>query len=142
MDVVEDMDVHERRQSAAEPEPSWEDAAAMWDAAEPADLKRPPRKIIVVYRYVDGKFHATSASLKGFEVSGPSLYETKQLVREALNDYLDPAVELDERMPAQGSETSGVSRQTVQTKGFLLLPTPTTGRVRTFFSPSALRAKT
>jgi hypothetical protein len=140
MSVVEDMDVDDR-QDDAEPSPSWDEAVAEWDAGEPADLERPPRKITILYRYNNGRFHATSPDLTGFEVPGPSLHETKQLVRAALKDYLDPAVELNERMPPQGPETESASRQVVTDAGPLILSPTSRGRVSAFMSPSPLRAR-
>jgi hypothetical protein len=138
MSVVEDMDVHDR-QDDAEPGPSWEDAVAEWDAGEPADLERLPRKITILYRYIDGRFHATSPDLTGFEVSGPSLHETTQLVRANLRDYLDPAVELDERIPPQDPGTEGASRQVLCNASPIVLSPASHGRVRAFVSSSRPR---
>jgi hypothetical protein len=121
MSVVEDMHVDER-QDDNEPDLSWEDAVAEFEAGEPVELVRPPRKITIVYRYTDGRFYATSPDLTGFEVSGPNLYETKQLVREDLARYLDPTVEFGERFPTP-NRTEGMSNSSV-THGdqFLALP--------------------
>ena len=140
MSVVEDMSVSQR-QDGTEPEPRWEDAIAEWDAGEPADLERPPRKVTIVYRYVDGQFHATSPELTGFHVTGGSLDEIKQLVRADLGDYLDSSVELDERMPRQDPDTEGASRQVVNASGAPVLSPTSNGRFRAFTSPSRLRAR-
>jgi hypothetical protein len=56
-----------------EPEPSLDEMVAAFEAGEPVELVRSPRKLIVEYRYEDGHWVATSPRLKGFEVSGPSL---------------------------------------------------------------------
>ncbi len=140
MSVVEDMDVHDR-QDDGEPDPTWDEAVAEWDAGEPADLERQPRKITILYRYNNGRFHATSPDLTGFEIPGPSLHETKQLVRAALRDWLDPAVELVERMPRQGPETESASRQVVTGVSPLVLSPASYGRVSAFMSPSPLKAR-
>jgi hypothetical protein len=141
MSVVEDMDVHERQDNTG-PDPSWEDAVAEWDAGEPVDLERPRRKLTIQYRYIDGRFYATSPDLTGFEVSGPSLYETTQLVRADLQDFLDCTVELDEHMPRQEPNTEGASRQVVRDPGSFVLSPTSNGRSRAFVSPSPLRAGT
>lgn len=107
MSVMEDMDVHQSYDN--EPEPTWEQAVAEFDAAEPAELVRPLRKVVIVYRFTNGRVHATSPDLTGFEVTGPTLYETKKLVRADLATYLDPAVELDEREPTE-LPSEGTSR--------------------------------
>jgi hypothetical protein len=91
MKVVKDM------QNGQEPEPTWEEAHATFDAAEPAELVRPARKLRVVYRLIDGSWTATSPDLEGFEVTGASAAEVKERTAEALGDFLDPAVELDEK---------------------------------------------
>lgn len=127
------------RQDDAEPDPSWDEAVAEWDAGEPAALERPPRKITILYRYSNGRFHATSPDLTGFEVPGPGLHETKQLVRAALKDWLDPAVELDERMPPQEPGTEGASRQVLRDAGPIVLSPASHGRARAFVSSSRLR---
>lgn len=142
MSVVEDMSVSQR-QDGPEPDPSWEGALADWDAGEPADLKRPSRKVTIVYRYIDCQFQASSPDLTGFHVTGQSLHEIKQLVRADLGDYLDSSVELDERMPRQDPDTEGASRQVVSAYGGGLLLSPTSnGRSRAFTSPSRVRVRT
>jgi hypothetical protein len=110
MSVMKGMHV-QGRQGDTEPDQGWNAAVAEWEAGEPAELERPPRKVTILYRYIDGRFEATSPGLAGFEVHGRSLHETKQLVRADLAGYLDPSVELHERMPAQGPDTEGASRQ-------------------------------
>jgi hypothetical protein len=82
-----------------EPDPTWDEAVAAFEAATPVELVRPPREITVVYRYADRSFNASSPDLTGFEVSGPSLYETREQVRQDLAGFLDPAVKVIERYP-------------------------------------------
>jgi predicted RNase H-like HicB family nuclease len=91
MKVVRDM------QDGQEPEPTWEEAHAAFEAAEPAELVRPARKLRVVYQLVGGSWTATSPDLEGFEVTGASLAEAKARTAEALGAFLDPAVELNEK---------------------------------------------
>jgi predicted RNase H-like HicB family nuclease len=136
MKVVEDM--AEYLQDDNEPEPSWDDATAAFGTGEPVDLVRPARKIVIEYRYADNRFHATSPNLTGFEVTGPTLEETRNLVQADLDRYLDPAVELDERIPAQ-IFTAGTGRSRV-THGPRELVTSTASRSCVFVSPSPVRA--
>jgi hypothetical protein len=77
---------------------TWEQAVAEFEAATPGEVVRPPRTIMVIYRYLDGKWHASSPSLAGFEAYGDSLAEIQQTVRADLGGYLDPAVGLDQRV--------------------------------------------
>lgn len=84
-------------QDGQEPEPTWEEAHAAFEAAEPAELVRPARKLRVIYQLGDGNWTATSPDLEGFEVTGVRLAETKARAAEALDAFLDPAVELDEK---------------------------------------------
>lgn len=77
---------------------TWERAVAEFEAATPGEVVRAPRTIMVIYNYADGRWHASSPSLSGFEAHGGSLAETQQAVRADLGDYLDPAVGLDERV--------------------------------------------
>lgn len=140
MSVVEDMGLHED-QGKGQSDLSWEDAAAEWDAGEEVELERPHRKITIQYRYVDGRFIATSPDLTGFEVTGPSLYETTQLVRADLQEFLDNTVELDERMPRQEQNTEGASRQVMLDSSSLVLQPASQGRNRAFVSPSPLRVR-
>jgi hypothetical protein len=120
-------------------EPTWDEAVAAFGTGEPVDLVRPARKIVIVYRYLDNQFHATSPDLTGFEVTGPSLHETKKLVRTDLARYLDPAVELDERLPAQ-TLTAGTSSQVIRGPGEFVTTTTSSGRSRAFVSASRVRA--
>jgi hypothetical protein len=95
MSVVEDMGRH----IDDEPDPTREEAIAAFEAATPARLVRPPRRLTVVYRYADGIFTATSPDLTDLEVTGRSMYETRKLVHQDLDDFLDPAVEVIEIAP-------------------------------------------
>lgn len=141
MSVVEDMQVNQRPDDN-EPDLSWEDAVAEFDAGEPVELVRPPRKLAIVYRYTDGRFYATSPDLTGFEVSGPNLYETKRRVREDLERYLDTNVELVERFPTP-NRTEGMSNSSVTHGGqFLVLPhSCPSGVARAFISEHRLKVR-
>jgi predicted RNase H-like HicB family nuclease len=88
------------RNADDEREPTWEEAVAALEAASPVEVVRPLREITVIYRYADGIFTATSPEIKGFRTSGPSLHETRGLVRQDLERFLDPAVKVRERFPA------------------------------------------
>jgi predicted RNase H-like HicB family nuclease len=109
MNVVGNVGTHEE----GEQEPTWDEAVAAFEAAEPVELVRSARKIVVMYRYADGTFMATSPALTGFEVTGASLHETRQRAREALAAYLDPAVEVVERFSQPLIETAGASQSSI-----------------------------
>lgn len=100
MSVVSDMgtDMDDER------EPTWEEAVATFNKAAPVELVRSPRKITVVYRYADGVFTATSPDVKGFRATGANLHEAKAAAREDLDRFLDPAVEVLERVPGPDPE--------------------------------------
>src|SRR5689334_2547483 len=95
MNVVEDMGRH----VDGEPDPTWDEAVAAFEAAAPARLVRPSRQLRVVYRYADGIFTATSPDLTDLKITGRSMYETRRLVREDLDGWLDPGVEVIEHFP-------------------------------------------
>jgi hypothetical protein len=80
-------------------EPMWDEAAAAFGTGTPVQLARPERKVTIRYRYEDGHCKATSPQVTGFEATGADLQETRALVRQKLDAWLDPAVELDEVMP-------------------------------------------
>lgn len=106
--VVEDVGKH----ADDEPEPTWDEAVAAFEAATPVELVRPPQQITVVYRYADGSFTATSPDLTGFGISGRSLHETRGLVKQDLAGFLDAAVKVMERFPGPEPEivTAAASR--------------------------------
>jgi predicted RNase H-like HicB family nuclease len=89
---------------------TWDEAVAVFEAAQPVDLVRSHRQILVIIRYADDRFTATSPELTGFEVSGPTLAETRRLAREAVTAYVDPAVEILECLPQSPTGTAGASR--------------------------------
>jgi predicted RNase H-like HicB family nuclease len=134
MKVMDDM--AEFRHGDEEPEPGLDEMIAAFEAAEPAELVRSPRRLVVEYRYEDGRWRAASPDLAGFGASGPSLHEIRQLVREDLAGYLDPAVELDERFP-DSAETQGASRSRV-TFGPAITVTSTTRPSLTVVSATRL----
>jgi hypothetical protein len=121
-----------------DPELSWDDAAAVFGTGTSVELVRPARKVVILYRYADDQFHATSPDLTGFEVTGPTLYETKRLVRADLARYLDPAVALDEREPKQ-VPTEGTSHSHVTRGRDFVTTTASIGRSRSFISPNHVK---
>jgi hypothetical protein len=100
MSVVKDVGAH----MDDETEPTWDEAVAALEAAEPVELVRGPREITVLYRYADGRFTATSPDVTGFKISARSLHETRSLVQHDLADFLDPAVKVVEHFPAPEPE--------------------------------------
>jgi predicted RNase H-like HicB family nuclease len=135
MKVMNDM--AEPLQGDDEPEPSLDDMVAAFEAAQPVELVRSRRKLIVEYRYEDGHWRATSPDLMGFEVSGRSLHEIRQRVKADLAGYLDPEVELDERAPDPAA-TRGASRSRVTAAPVVITNSSTTSRSRIVVSPSRL----
>jgi hypothetical protein len=96
--MMRDVEVMKRAQGSDD-EPTWDEAAAAFGTGRAVSLVRPARKIVIRYRYEGGRCYATSPDLTGFEVEGANLYETRNLARQSLNAWLDPAAELDEIMP-------------------------------------------
>jgi len=138
MKVVEDMAGNMRDHH--EPEPTWVEANAAFEAAEPAELVRPARKLVVVFRYADGCWSATSPDLEGFGVAGLSLPEVKAKAAEDLAAYLDPAVELDERV-AEPAVTLGPRQKFRVVAGAgNVITVGTSSRSRAFVSSQSLRA--
>lgn len=133
MSVVEDVDSY----VDDDPEPTWEEAVAAFEGGTPVRVVRPPRKLTVVYRYADGIFTATSPDLAGFRVTGRSLHETRGLVREDLEDFLDPAVEVIEQFPTPEPSIA----TTANCSGFMLsssyvVAVTSSGAGRAFISPT------
>ena len=129
MSVVTDMD----NNVEDEGEPTWDEAVATLEAATPVQVERPLREVRVVYRYADGVFTATSPDITGLRVTGPSLHETRGLVRQDLERFLDPAVKLVERFPAPDPEictaTAGRSRlKAGSLPGFIVLSSSSAAR--------------
>jgi predicted RNase H-like HicB family nuclease len=143
MSVVEDVgtDMDDER------EPTWDEAIAAFNRAAPVELVRSPRRITVVYRYTDGIFTATSPDVRGFRVTARSLHEARAAVREDLDRFLDPAVEVLERIPAPDPEicTAAVGRNSLvagSLPGLIVLSS--SGTAGTFVSSprtSRLRAR-
>lgn len=133
MSVVSDVgaDIGDER------EPSWEEAIAEFNDATPVELSRSPRAITVVYRYADHIFTATSPDIKGFRVAGPSLHETRGLVRQDLERFLDQAVTIEERFPSADPEirtaASGRVRVNADSSPWIILPS-SSGAARAFIS--------
>lgn len=131
MSVVEDVGT----QMDDEPDPTWDEAVAVFEAATPVELVRGPREITVVYRYADGSFTATSPDLTGFEVSGQSLHETRGLVQQDLAGFLDPAVKVIERFPAPEPEiVTAASRSWFKTASLAAIVVTSRSAGRAFIS--------
>lgn len=138
MKVVEDMAGN--RRDHHEPEPTWEEANAAFEAAEPAELVRPARKLVVVFRYADGCWNATSPDLEGFGVAGLSLPEVKAKAAEDLAAYLDPVVELDERVAEPAVTLAPRQKFRVVAGAGNVITVGTSSRSRAFVSSQSLRA--
>lgn len=138
MKVVEDMVEHASDEGGREP--TWEEAKAVFTSSRPATLVRSPRKLIVEYRYSDRRWHATSPDLTSFDVSGQSLHETRQMAKEHLAGFLDPAVKLDERLPSEDAETEGASRSRLINDPPVVASSSTGSRNRLVISQSGLVA--
>ena len=133
MSVVTDMG----RNMEDKREPTWDEAVAALEAANPVEVVRSSREVNVVYRYVDGIFTATSPEVKGFRTTGRSLSEIRSLVRQDLSQFLDPAVKVRERFPLPDREictsaAGGGWLQAASLPGMILLSS--SGTARTFVS--------
>jgi hypothetical protein len=138
MKVVEDMPGH--MHDDQEPEPTWEEANAAFEAAEAAELVRPARKLIVVYRYADGYWSATSPDLEGFEVSDPSLSAVKQKAAEDLAAFLDPAVAIEERVAEPATTLAPRQKLRITAGSANVVTVNTSSRSRSFISSRSLKA--
>jgi hypothetical protein len=117
---------------------TWDEVAAAFRAAAPAAVVRSPRRVSVVYLYADRTFTATSPDIPGFRVSAGSLREARRLAAEDLSGFLDPAVEVVERIPRPGPEITTAACGVVL---YLSSPAPlfepdTLGTADTFVSPA------
>jgi len=137
MKVVNDMREHVHDDQ--EPEPTWEEASAAFEAAEPAEVIRPARKLVVVYRYADGCWNATSPDLQGFEVVGQSLSVVKAKAAEDLATFLDPAVELEERVAEPAVTCAPRQKFRIFSGGGNVITVGTRGRSRAFVSSRSLK---
>jgi predicted RNase H-like HicB family nuclease len=121
-------------------EPTWEEAAAVQAAATPVEVVRPKRQVIVTYRFEDGVFTATSPQLRSLRITGPTLEQTMSLVRQALDRFLDPAVEVREVLPRTDSHvcTAAAGHSWLKTEALstLLAVPSTSSAVRAFVSSS------
>lgn len=125
-------------ESESEPDPTWEEAVAEFEAGEPVELVRSPRKVMIDYRYIDDRWWATSSALAGFVVSAASLPEAKALVAAELAGYLDPAVRLDERV-VEPVITRGAA-QTFEIHGAdIMAPPRTRSRIRSYIASRSLK---
>jgi hypothetical protein len=120
-----------------EPEPGLDELVAAFEAGEPVQLVRSARRLIVEYRYGDGRWKATSPDLTGFEVSAPSLRELRREVKGDLARYLDPGALLDERVP-DDAETAGASRGQVMDAPLVVTSPSSVSRNRVAVSPGRL----
>jgi len=81
-----------------ESEPDYAEALAAFEAAEPAEVVRPPRAILIEYRCDDDGWHATSPQIDGLFADGPVLAEVQRTVCKRLAEWLDPAVNVTFRI--------------------------------------------
>ena len=80
---------------------SWDEAVAMFGNAAPVEVERGARTLRIEYRRHLGGWRATSPDIPGFDVSGGSLADTKQRVRDDLTGWLDGGVTVAERTIAR-----------------------------------------
>jgi hypothetical protein len=76
---------------------TWEQALAEFETATPAEVVRAPQRIEVIYQYLGGRWRAFSPNLTGFDASGASLRQVREVALTSLRSYLHSAVELRER---------------------------------------------
>jgi len=134
MGVVTDMG----RDVADEREPTWDEAAAMQAAATPVEVVRPKRQVTVVYRFEGGVFTATSPQLRSLRITGSTLDQAKSLAHQALDRFLDPAVEVKEILPRPDSRvcTVAADQSWLKTGGLstLVVVPSTSSAARSFVS--------
>lgn len=80
-----------------EPDPTWEEAVAAFEAATPVRLVRPPRTVVIDLTCYGSVWVATSAQLGGFSASGFTASGVEKIARDNLEAWLDPAVTLEFR---------------------------------------------
>ena len=118
-------------------EPTWDEAVAALASAEPVEVVRSPRRIIVVYRYADGVFTATSPDVKGFRASGGSLDEARLHAKQDLADFLDPAVKVVEIYSRPERETAACGHSWFRSESSAaLVVLSTEGTASTYMSPA------
>jgi hypothetical protein len=75
---------------------TWDEAVAAFEGAEPVEVARPPRRVMVVYQFRDGVYSATSPQIAGFGEASEDCARLREIVRLRLASFLDPAVEVAE----------------------------------------------
>lgn len=100
---------------------------------------RPARKLVVVYRYADGCWSATSPDLEGFGVVGLSLSEVTAKAAEDLASFLDPAVELAEHVVEPAVTLAPGQKFLIVAAGGNVITVDTSSRSRAYISSRSLR---
>lgn len=137
MKDVDDM----ARQSGqdSEPDPTWEEAVAEFEAGRAVALTRSRRQLVIEYRYADGSWRATSPGLMGFSVSAASLPEAKVLAAGSLAAYLDPAVSIEESVVESVPSRAAPQELEILGGAELITHQHTRSRTRTFISSRSLK---
>jgi hypothetical protein len=78
-----------------EAEPTWDEAAAAFDSAEPVELVRPARTVVIDIARSGGGWIATSDQIEGFLVVRGSRDGLEAAARQDLAEWIDPAVTLE-----------------------------------------------
>jgi hypothetical protein len=78
-------------------DPSWSEAAAALEAAEPAEIARPARTLVIDLVHVGAEWVAASSQLDAFAAYGDDREAAEKAAREKLAGWLDPAVRLEFR---------------------------------------------
>lgn len=136
---VEDMAKLPEQDS--EPDPTWEEAVAEFEAGQPVELIRSPRALLIEYRYADGRWLATSPRLTGLSVSAASLPEAKTLVAESLDGYLDPAASLYDHVVEPEESRAAPQELEILEGGEILAYQHTQGRSSAFVSSRSLKSR-
>lgn len=125
----------------SEPDPTWEEAVAEFEAGQPVELIRSPRSLVIEYRYADGRWLATSPRLTGLSVSAASLPEAKTLVAESLEGYLDPAVSIYDHVAGPEESRAAPQELEILEGGEILVHQHTRGRSSAFVSSRSLKSR-
>lgn len=123
----------------ADPDPTWEEAVAEFEAGEPVELVRSPRKLMIEYKYADGYWRATIPGLTGFTVTAASLPQAKARVGADLATYLDSAVELDERVVEPPINRGAEQTLEIHRGADIIVTQHTRSRSRAFISSRSLK---
>jgi hypothetical protein len=131
-------DVAQRRPEDEEPEPSLGELLEWFEAGEPVDLVRSPRRLPVEYRYSDGMWHATSPAIASYAREARTLFEARRAVHDDLAAYVPPETPIDEHV-VEAPVTEGTGITVVTTAPEVVTdPRTTTSRSRAAVSAVAL----